>query len=184
MKIQLTGHEKDNFIFFPVPEKHVEKVRIAINTAKNIINACKQCTQQGSGKLGLHKAFENLNHKSCGRIRHTQKTLDQLLEDVWVSWVDYDSRFGFSYPCMSADEIAFAPLGVQQTHLHMAGTIIHELAHLSSADTDPNSHQAEWVLSQCCKLESVYNPLILGQASSPPAEIIFQQCRQSGMLRV
>lgn len=184
MRIQRTGNEKDNFLFLPMPEEHVEKVKIAINTAKNIIHACKQCRRRDSGKIGLHKAFENLIHKNCGRIRHTQKSLDQLLEDVWVSWIGHPSIFGFCIPCYSTDEIAFATTGVKQSHLHMAGTIIHELAHLCSADTDPNSHQAESVLSQCCKLESVYHPLILGKTSSLPAEIIAQQCIQNGMIKV
>jgi hypothetical protein len=185
MRIQIKGNEKSDFRFRKVPGEHVEKIQIAVTTTTNIIHACKKCTKRNHGRLGLHKAFENLIHKSCGRTKHNKKSLDQLMEDVWISWVEPEKNtiFGLSWPCMSTDEIALTPYVMNKTHLFIAGTIIHELAHLSSADIAPNSHQAESVLSQCCKLESVYNPLIMGKALSQPTENTIQQCRLSGQLR-
>lgn len=97
------------------------------------------------------------------------RNFDAIFGDnnVWISYCPDNSSYGFTNR-VGGSEITICELAFRWGVWTVAGTLVHEMAHVNGASAA--THDAEATLPPC-GFGKVYDPLIIGTRETPPIYI-------------
>ena len=125
-----------------------QPIRKSVNTKRLIEDAWRFAAERAAGQKACNDYFRTLPRK---------KTLREVLDEGAITFHCLVPKANYTFDdlpeaCTAGRDIGFNPMVLIQNQAGLAGTLIHELAHVAGASTNPDASDARSIAAETALL--------------------------------